>query len=235
MDKQGLLKNIREQIAARQGVSAEVKKCSLCGHALTIDKTKYFISEVCESCLEHVQIFDLPDCCVNPILHRVRLITSSGTIQVRDQCTNCGNVKGNSIGGYSKEEREKLPLLDENARKKRSADYSEIYISFYRVLNEKRERLRVSRRDQIKENWFKEYNRYLNSPEWRTKRDKVLKRDNYRCQCCLDNYATQVHHKSYEFVDLAGSEPCFDLVSVCTPCHDQIEEMKKKNRESKNL
>lgn len=230
-----MLHNIRQQIAARQNGHPDAPKCPLCGHLLTVDKTRFFTSEVCESCLDHVSIKDHDDCCDNPSLHRVRLVTAGGTIQVRDQCTSCGNVKGNSLGGYTKEAREKLPILDESARKRRSTDYSELYVAFYRVINEKRERLRLSRRDQIKENWFKDYNRYLNSPEWRSKREKVLKRDNHRCQCCLENYATQVHHKSYEFVDLAGSEPCFDLVSVCTPCHDKIEEMKAKNRESKNL
>jgi 5-methylcytosine-specific restriction endonuclease McrA len=233
--KPGLLKNIREQIAARQSGQPAAPKCPLCGGALTVERTKYFISEVCESCLDHVSITDHTDCCDNPSLHRVRFITAGNTVQVRDQCLTCGSVKGNSLGGYTKETREKLPLLDELARKQRGTDYSELYMAFYKVLNEKREKLRLSRRDQIKENWFKEYNKYLNSPEWRTKREKVLKRDNYQCQCCLNSYATQVHHKSYEFEDLTGAVPAFDLISVCGPCHDRIEKMKQEKRESNNL
>ena len=84
-----------------------------------------------------------------------------------------------------------------------------------------------------KGDWLRQYSQYLQSPEWRAKRDLVLKRDNYVCQACLNALATQVHHKSYEFVDLAGSEPAFDLVAICTPCHDKVEQMKKDRRKSR--
>lgn len=232
--KPGLLQNIRQQIADRQNGAEPKPKCPLCHQNLTVDHTRYWITEVCEHCLEHVKVEDLPTCCDSENYARVKFVTNGGTITVREQCQSCGNVKSNAIGGYDKEAREKLPVLNATLREKRGADYSAMYIEFYRIINEKRDKLRKSRRDQIKDNWFKDYNRYLNSSEWRAKREKVLKRDNYHCQCCLNSYATQVHHKSYEFEDLTGEVPAFDLISVCGPCHDRIEKMKQEKRESNN-
>ena len=68
--------------------------------------------------------------------------------------------------------------------------------------------------------WFKEYYEpYLNSDEWKSKRDLVLKRDSFLCQSCLTSKATQVHHTTYKHV---FNEPLFELVSICKPCHDLI-------------
>ncbi len=73
-----------------------------------------------------------------------------------------------------------------------------------------------------KTKWLKQHTDYLNTPEWRLKREYVLKRDNYICQACLLERATQVHHLSY---DHYGKEPIFELISVCKSCHDAITEM----------
>ena len=56
----------------------------------------------------------------------------------------------------------------------------------------------------------------MNCSTWKIKRLKALKRDNYLCQSCLVNPATDIHHKTYIHF---SNEPLFDLVSVCGPCH----------------
>ncbi len=77
-----------------------------------------------------------------------------------------------------------------------------------------------------KERWFKEkYIPYLKSKEWKAKRLLVLKRDNYLCQACLKSKATEVHHLTYKHV---FNEPCFELVSICNPCHKLITELDQK-------
>lgn len=81
----------------------------------------------------------------------------------------------------------------------------------------------LARRKRNKE-WWEKYNNYLNSPKWRRKRAKVLKRDNYLCQACLERDATEVHHTTYEFV---FNEPLFTLVAVCTPCHSFITKLSR--------
>ena len=75
--------------------------------------------------------------------------------------------------------------------------------------------------------WYRKHNDYLRSPEWKERRMKVLRRDGYMCQACLQNPATQVHHLSY---DHWGHEPLFELTSICKPCHDKITEMDHNRR-----
>jgi 5-methylcytosine-specific restriction endonuclease McrA len=70
------------------------------------------------------------------------------------------------------------------------------------------------------------YRRYLESTAWGRIRARALQRDNNQCQAQLtscSNVATDVHHLTYRFI---GSEPLFDLISVCRACHESIESMK---------
>lgn len=60
---------------------------------------------------------------------------------------------------------------------------------------------------------------YLESPEWATIRRKVLKRDGYLCQGCLEKPGTIVHHLTYK---RQGNEMACDLISLCKDCHDRI-------------
>jgi 5-methylcytosine-specific restriction endonuclease McrA len=68
-----------------------------------------------------------------------------------------------------------------------------------------------------------EYQAYLDSPEWKAKRRKVLQRAKYRCERCRKAQATQVHHKIYRR-DRNGNlaERLKDLQAVCGPCHMKI-------------
>lgn len=61
-----------------------------------------------------------------------------------------------------------------------------------------------------------EYLAYLESEEWAELREKILERDNYVCQGCLEEEATQVHHKTYAHV---FEEFAFELISLCERCH----------------
>lgn len=64
-----------------------------------------------------------------------------------------------------------------------------------------------------------EYRAYLDSPEWRFRRESVLKRDRHTCQACGNRRADHVHHLSYRYL---FREPLFDLVAVCSFCHQQL-------------
>jgi hypothetical protein len=177
---------------------------------LTIDNTEFFKVEFCEHCFNHVNIVDL-GCCAAPNKIHVRHTFSGGGVHVKNQCTNCGKVESNAIPGYSKEQRDALPALDEVKRDERYEKQSALYKSVHASISERK--LEARR---------KVYSDYLTSPEWKSKRNEVLKRDKYLCQSCLDAFATQVHHKSYRLEDLTGDVPAFDLVAICTPCHENI-------------
>lgn len=74
-------------------------------------------------------------------------------------------------------------------------------------------------REQDSDHWWRLYNRYLESPEWKAKRRAVLERDSFVCQGCQNARATQVHHLTYK---RKGREMLFDLVAVCDDCHCEI-------------
>ncbi len=67
--------------------------------------------------------------------------------------------------------------------------------------------------------WWKEYDAYLGSPEWRARREKILVRSKRICEMCGSEPATDVHHLTYERV---GEELDTDLLGLCRGCHDTI-------------
>lgn len=63
------------------------------------------------------------------------------------------------------------------------------------------------------------YGEYLRSPEWKERRDRIVKRDRSQCQSCASKSQLQVHHMTYERI---GNENDGDLVTVCHACHQRI-------------
>jgi 5-methylcytosine-specific restriction endonuclease McrA len=62
-----------------------------------------------------------------------------------------------------------------------------------------------------------QYVRYMNSPEWRALRKKVLRRDEGACVDCSSGEALQIHHLTYARF---GAEQLEDLVTLCDGCHE---------------
>lgn len=60
---------------------------------------------------------------------------------------------------------------------------------------------------------------YLNSPEWKTKRQHALKLAHYSCQMCGTPRNLHVHHVSYKNL---FQETDLDLVVVCNNCHSHL-------------
>lgn len=202
--------------------------CPHCGNPLTIEQTDHFITEACESCLKHWQITHYENCCRNPNYQVVLYLTNGGTSQVRKQCKTCGAMPGSAIGGYSKDQREKLPVADLAQRDGFYQQSSDLRTTFYN----RKQQLFEQQQQADRQAWWQGYTAYLNSPEWQRKRTKVLQRDNYLCQACLIRPANEVHHRSYEFVDFTGKEPCFDLISICSECHHRLHEIRNRRKAS---
>ena len=144
---------------------------------------------------------------------------STGHDAVRRQCATCGN----SRGGFMPKRAfniSKLRPFDDEALAQFEAERRDEY--------DKAHAQAKALRKQKSDDWWHQYNTYLQSESWKKKREKVLDRDGGRCQACLDADAEQVHHLNYK--DL-GNELLFDLVAVCTPCHDRITESARKARE----
>lgn len=61
------------------------------------------------------------------------------------------------------------------------------------------------------------YLAYLNSPAWKTRRNRALQLADWRCQRCSGKRDLQVHHRTY---DRLGREWDQDLEVVCAACHE---------------
>lgn len=70
------------------------------------------------------------------------------------------------------------------------------------------------------------YIKYINSKEWKIRRQIALEQANYKCQICGRSHELQVHHLSYKNL---GNEKDEDLLVVCSRCHNDIEFTKRDN------
>jgi hypothetical protein len=65
-----------------------------------------------------------------------------------------------------------------------------------------------------------EYRAYLESPEWRVRRQWKLDEARNRCEVCNSSEPPiDVHHRTYERL---GRERQSDLVVLCRQCHDRF-------------
>ncbi len=88
---------------------------------------------------------------------------------------------------------------------------------------------RQRQQEELKRQWWEAHDAYLNTTTWFHKRHLVLKRDGGICQGCGKTQARQIHHLSYPkggclpgSAEWIGREKLFDLVSVCSSCHDDL-------------
>ena len=63
-----------------------------------------------------------------------------------------------------------------------------------------------------------QYAAYLKSAKWRSLREKIFKRDKYKCTDCSGKHNLHVHHLTYERV---GEELLEDLKTLCRKCHEK--------------
>jgi 5-methylcytosine-specific restriction endonuclease McrA len=69
-----------------------------------------------------------------------------------------------------------------------------------------------------------DYDRMLDNPKWKRKREKILERDHHTCQHCGSHLNLQVHHKYYmRYPDGSYADP-WDypdekLITLCETCH----------------
>jgi 5-methylcytosine-specific restriction endonuclease McrA len=83
-------------------------------------------------------------------------------------------------------------------------------------------------RQESRQEWQRRYQAYLQSPVWRDKRARVLKRANGLCEGCGEHRAAEVHHLRYPQGCWPGSdewisqEKLFDLRAICPGCHGDV-------------
>ncbi len=197
-----------------------MEKCERCGFEGEFVTEEYRDSKLifCPDCYHH-----RTEHCEHQNKVLIRYETSIG-LRVQYMCKDCLSLFGNAVkqDGLNLNS---LKLIDKGKYDKWREDQDEAY------------RKRSAKLFELHSEWLsaqcsKKHQDYLKTIEWQEKRDEVLRRDNFTCQSCLKKRATQVHHLTY---DHFGSEPLFDLISVCDECHQMISEMdeKKKNQPSR--
>lgn len=130
----------------------------------------------------------------------------NGSVQLVMQCRTCGDAVGSPVG---RKEAERLYAID-----KLPPFDPEIRVAFdvrsFAEYEEKR-----GRQKREFDDW---YATYRGSPEWKRRRDLVMRRCGGICEGCGESPAAVVHHLTYDHV---GDELLFELVGVCDRCHDR--------------
>jgi 5-methylcytosine-specific restriction endonuclease McrA len=152
--------------------------------------------------------------CSHPKTEKRKKIQGNGVTVGKEQCLICGTAvrhlyKKSGVNVFS------LPPWDEGVVKAWQKKWD--------VYRDARQTEWEAGRTAEQQAWRDRYQEYLQTPQWKEKRDKVLKRDNHTCQGCLVNRAYTVHHKTY---DRVGREMPFDLESICFECHRIIHSRK---------
>ncbi|TAJ42431.1 MAG: HNH endonuclease [Reyranella sp.] len=140
----------------------------------------------------------------------IREVTlSNGAQHFYRQCLRCGELTRSAIAKISVAG--KVPPKDEGICERWKAQQERAYANMMQRF------VRAQRSES--DEWSRSYDEYLKSPQWRSKRDKVLKRASGTCEGCGERPATQVHHLTYKHV---REEFLFELVALCDVCHDRI-------------
>lgn len=66
------------------------------------------------------------------------------------------------------------------------------------------------------------YDFQLIMPEWKLKREGIVKRDNYCCTKCGETKYLHVHHTYYINGNLAWEYPDEALITLCNKCHKEV-------------
>ena len=126
------------------------------------------------------------------------------------QCQECGTMLSIKMTTEEKEVPfDKLPWFNETLAKEYKAELAAWNRVFSDALYQTKKKWR--------EMWFDWYHSYLDSDEWKAKRQHVLERSQNQCERC-GAAASEVHHLSYQQV---GQEPLSDLIAICYWCHQR--------------
>lgn len=161
--------------------------------------------------------------CQHPEFVLCKRIIANGALQYWRQCVECGTGTAVARNRLTPSELDTPHTWDDTLSTRYYAEASRRRTEAWN----RKQQERIEQENQTSREWWTAYNRYLQSPQWKERRQRVLERDNYLCQGCLTRRATQVHHLTYERV---GNEMMFDLISICTPCHDALHEDKSQRR-----
>lgn len=154
------------------------------------------------------ELFAATQHCKHEISEARRFTNKNGAIAVVAQCLRCGARAGNSL---KVSDRDSFSLADPT-----------LEVEFLAELKVARDAVAIKHIDQFaaqEDDFWAKYDAYLQTPEWRMRRAKVMSRCGGACEGCLEKSATEVHHLTYDHV---FDEFLFELVGMCANCHSRI-------------
>lgn len=194
-------------------------KCPNCESITDNYSIENIIINYCKECWNYIGYEDKVCENHNPVY--VKFTHQNNSIHIRKQCMSCGKIDSKYYQKESLNNWEAFPMADLSHRKlNENIDYTKIQEVFKRYDTKSKE---VNKNVNFNK-FLEEHTQYLKTEDWKKRRTLVLKRDNYLCQSCLENKATEVHHKSYRYWK---NEPLFELISVCNNCHEIITNMNR--------
>ena len=199
--------------------------CPICGKILIVEDK--IIAEYihCEQCdYEDIDYSSNGKCCIVPnvipvrdYLDEIEAYQDSDNYRVYNQCQHCGKRIGTPM---SKKDFKKSDLPQSRT------DLTKILKESQNDLSKIKKRISDKKIQSRQTDYWDDYDEYLKSDKWQEITKIVLKRDNYICQSCLCEKATEVHHTEEKY---RKNEPLFTLISVCSRCHRIITEIDRGN------
>lgn len=187
------------------------KKCK----SENIKETEYPFHNIYECSKCDTTTFErIEECCRNPDERYVIDFHNGLPKFIRVQCDNCGGCLTMT-----------KPLKHSEYGEKTRGEFSKKRLNDWKlnIQLEKNEIFKFIKYLKDAKCSFYQYNIYLQSEHWRNLRLIALKRDNYICQSCKQEKATEVHHLTYKNL---GNESLDELISYCRVCHEKVHEKK---------
>ena len=69
--------------------------------------------------------------------------------------------------------------------------------------------------------WFRNYRKYMLSPEWKSFRQQALRKYGKRCDCCRSVNQIQIHHLTYRGYN-SGKTRLEEVRPLCWFCHESL-------------
>ena len=136
----------------------------------------------------------------------------SGRTELREQCADCGRLlagaRRHSLAGRN------TPWVDLGGLKLREQKRQEALRVQQEEWEERRRQYEADRQAHRER-----YRAYLLTPQWREKRELVIRHADGLCQGCGIQPAEQVHHLTYQNI---GNEFLWELRAVCKDCHERV-------------
>ena len=143
--------------------------------------------------------------CEHPHAQIRKKTDKTGRPRFYKQCLSCGNSVGKQLKKESIQDPASVDGFDEDLKDKVWSNYQKRY-----------EKRRNEEMQRVEEVWSRNYDLYINSPEWRERRKLVFLRAGGKCEGCLSKAATDCHHTTYDNI---GQEFLFELLALCDACH----------------